>query len=364
MDDITQCFESMAGGVIDREKGIIAGVSVVTIGTAKGHGIKIDRKTLESVKAVADEFKSGVKFRFRHRKSGEYQSVVDETGGVIRNFSIDGNKLRGDLHLLSSIPAETREKMLEMAEKMPDQFGLSIDFSGVSETINGEKFARCQELQSIDLTDTPAANPNGLFSAMSKEIKYKNGDSGEHHEDCMCGKCSDNSKTKKMEASLESLTKAIEALQAKLTAMESVKPQPVTALTFTKTDGATVQLSAQEIASAIGQIETFKKSAADAEKHGIIAKLQADCRVAMNPAIPGVAMKLEELEALDLPMLKFAAANAQVLPTQAKAVYKGDKPGDEKKKFENLKGDALVEAAFEEKYGNLDKMLEQARLAN
>lgn len=355
MDELVQCFESMTGGTVDREKGIISGVSVITIGPAKGHGVKIDHRSLETVKQVADEFKSGVKFRFRHRKAGEYQSVVDETGGVIKNFSISGNKLRGDLYLLSSVPAETRAKIFEMAEKMPDQFGLSIDFSGVSETINGEKFARCSELQSIDLTDTPAANPTGLFSAMSKEIKYKNGDSGEHLEDCMCGKCSDTSKTKKMESTLETLAAAVTALTSKLAALET---KATTTLTFTKTDGATVQLSAQEIATAIGQIDNFKKQAGDAEKNAIIAKLSTECRVIFDPANPGVAMKLEDIQKMELPMLKFAAANAQVLPNQARAIYRGDRPADNNPDPTKVHGDALIQASFEAQgYDNLDKMM-------
>ena len=86
MDELVQCFESMTGGTVDREKGIISGVSVITIGPAKGHGVKIDHRSLETVKQVADEFKAGVKFRFRHRKADEYQSVVDETGGVLMYF--------------------------------------------------------------------------------------------------------------------------------------------------------------------------------------------------------------------------------------------------------------------------------------
>jgi hypothetical protein len=349
----------MTGSAVDRANGVIKGVSVITIGPAKGHGVKIDHRSLETVKQVADEFKSGVKFRFRHRKAGEYQSVVDETGGVLKNFSIDGNKVRADLHLFSSVPAETREKFFEMAEKMPDQFGLSIDFSGVSETINGEKYARCSELQSIDLTDTPAANHEGLFSAMS--IKYKNGESGEHHSDCTCGKCSDEIKTKKMEATLETLTKAVSDLTAKLTSLEA-KPKAAASLTFTNAAGANVQLSAQDIATAIGQIETFKKLAGDAEKNAIVMKLQTECRVIFDPANPGVAMKLDEIQKMELPMLKFAAANAQVLPTEAKAIYRGGKPDDKRPDPSKVHGDELIQASFEAQgYDNLDKMM--AKLA-
>ena len=192
---------------------------------------------------------------------------------------------------------------------------------------------------------------------MSDKIKYKNGESGEHHEDCMCGKCSENSKTKKMESTLETLAAAVTALTAKLTALESKAISP-TALTFTKTDGATVQLSAQEIATAIGQIETFKKTAGDAEKNALITKLSTECRVIFDPANPGVAMKLEDIQKMELPMLKFAAANSQVLPTQARAIYRGDKPADNKPDPTKVHGDALIQASFEAQgYDNLDKMM-------
>jgi hypothetical protein len=54
--------------------------------------------------------------------------------------------------------------VLEIAEKLPDTFGISIAFSGPVREIGGKSFASCTELYSADLVQTPAANPTGLFS--------------------------------------------------------------------------------------------------------------------------------------------------------------------------------------------------------
>jgi ribosomal protein L12E/L44/L45/RPP1/RPP2 len=70
--------------------------------------------------------------------------------------------LLGDLFLLDETPH--RAYILELAEKMPESFGLSVAFAGNTEEIAGTTFARCSDLFSIDLVSTPAANPDGLFS--------------------------------------------------------------------------------------------------------------------------------------------------------------------------------------------------------
>lgn len=375
MSDAAHCFENLVGGRIDREKAVIFGVSVITVGPAKGHGLFVDRKTLETVKQVADEFKNGVKVRFRHRKSGEYQNVIEETGGLLKNFTIDGDKLRGDLHLLFTVPDDVKAKIFEMAEKMPEQFGLSIDFSGKSEEKDDKKFVRCEELQSIDLTDNPAANPTGLFStdmSTNFEIKYKNGKDGEHHEDCMCGKCSSDKKSKKMEEQLQTLTSGLTELTKTVTGLVKrldEKNAPATALTFTNTSGTTIQLSAQQIAEAIGQIETFKATALDSEKKALVARLQGECRVVFDADNPGVALSEEDLMKKDVSFLKFAAANSQILPTQAKAVYKqGDKPGNPNLNGPDgkpLTGDKLIVASLEAQgYSDINQMIAKSNGKN
>jgi hypothetical protein len=55
-----------------------------------------------------------------------------------------------------------------MAEMMPSSFGLSIEFSGISEEIDEYRYARPVEIYAVALVDQPAANPSGLFQAMSE----------------------------------------------------------------------------------------------------------------------------------------------------------------------------------------------------
>ena len=84
------------------------------------------------------------------------------------NFRIIGEQLLGDLNLLEN--AEKREYILEIANKLPDTFGISIAFSGPVRERDGRRFASCNELYSADLVQTPAANPTGLFSFEAKGV--------------------------------------------------------------------------------------------------------------------------------------------------------------------------------------------------
>jgi hypothetical protein len=79
---------------------------------------------------------------------------------------IDGDQLRADFHLIKS--GEEYERIMEMAEMMPSSFGLSIEFSGISEEIDEYRYARPVEIYAVALVDQPAANPSGLFQAMSE----------------------------------------------------------------------------------------------------------------------------------------------------------------------------------------------------
>jgi len=144
-------------GEIDTENAIIRGVTVITVGEARGHGMQVDEETLRQVKAAAEMYSGGLKVKTDHF-SGFNQIV-----GTLKNFVIDGDQLRADLYLLKAHDAT--ERILEMAQLMPDTFGLSISFSGSHEEVGDTMFARCTEVYSCDLVDSPAANPSGLFSA-------------------------------------------------------------------------------------------------------------------------------------------------------------------------------------------------------
>jgi hypothetical protein len=156
---ITKTDFSALAGEIDSASGIIRGVSVITAGEARGHGLLVDATTLQQVKDAAETYPGGLKVKTDH------YSGFNEIVGTLKNFTIDGDQLRADLFLLKNHDATAR--ILEMAELMPGSFGLSISFSGQHEDQEGyeEAFARCSEIYSADLVDAPATNPTGLFSA-------------------------------------------------------------------------------------------------------------------------------------------------------------------------------------------------------
>ena len=156
---------SASAGVIDSEAGIIRGVSLITKGPALGHGVMIDDKTLEQVKTAAEQYAGGLKVKLNH--SGGAGDIV----GYIDALRISGEKLLGDLHLLQTSPH--RAYILEIAERIPDTFGLSIAFSGPSEKSTDKltTLQRCSEIYSVDLVSEPAANPNGFFARKLEQLQ-------------------------------------------------------------------------------------------------------------------------------------------------------------------------------------------------
>lgn len=153
---MTKTDFAVLNGTIDAQAATITGVSVITVGEAKGHGMQIDEQTLQQVKDAAETYSGGLKVKTDH------YTGFNEIVGTLKNFVIDGDQLRADLYLLKNHDATPR--ILEMAELMPDTFGLSISFSGQHEEQGETVFARCSEIYSADLVDAPAANPTGLFS--------------------------------------------------------------------------------------------------------------------------------------------------------------------------------------------------------
>lgn len=141
---------------------IIEGVSIISVGEAKGHGLFVDDITLQEVKACAESFAGGVKVNLDHGAG------IKDIVGFCDNFRIIGEKLVADLNLLET--AEKRAYVLEIAERMPDTFGISIAFSGPVREKDGRSFASCTELYSADLVQTPAANPTGLFNFTEKSV--------------------------------------------------------------------------------------------------------------------------------------------------------------------------------------------------
>jgi len=156
----------LSGSRVDRDKAIIYGVRVASVGEARGHDQFLDRKTLEQVKDCASKYKSGLKVKFNPSSFNHGDAGI---AGRMPNESlrIEGNNgdsaLIGDLHCYKQYPS--LEYLYEIAENAPEHFGLSMEFNGVNEEMEGKLFSRCSEIFSAVIVDLPAANPTGLFAA-------------------------------------------------------------------------------------------------------------------------------------------------------------------------------------------------------
>lgn len=148
----------------------LGGVSILTIGEAKGHDLYIDRKSLETALAEMKKAKNGVKVKMNHG------SGLDAVVGFARNPRIEGDKLIADLRLLRNSPHYGLIK--EMASEAPDQFGVSLAFANESETIEGKDYVRVANIQSADLVSSPAANASLLEEMLAfaaKKLGYMAG---------------------------------------------------------------------------------------------------------------------------------------------------------------------------------------------
>jgi hypothetical protein len=162
---------------IDRELGIIQGVTIARVGPAKGHGGFIDRTFLLQIVDNAASKSAGIKARFGHPNM--CSQALGTYLGRFKNYSYLSDKVHADLYLdntaRSTPNGDLFTYVLDMAEKNPDMFGASIVFEigdsvFMDEEVDGKKekkeYFRLKELRATDIVDEPAAT-EGLFSVDS-----------------------------------------------------------------------------------------------------------------------------------------------------------------------------------------------------
>ena len=239
----TICFATAAGAV-DAATGTIRGVSLITEGPALGHGVQVDRTTLEQVKTAAEQYEGGLKVKLDHN------SGAGDIVGFIDNLRIDGAKLLGDLHLLENSPH--RGYILEIAQKIPDTFGLSIAFSGPAEISADKKtvLQRCSEIYSVDIVSEPAANPSGFFSRKLKQLQVVEETETETEAEPPEIEITIpmNEETKKAIAGM--IESAMMGLSERLSKLEAGMPKPEEKPAAMSAQAETVQLAAQKAAEA------------------------------------------------------------------------------------------------------------------
>jgi len=165
---------SAAGDNINVESGLIRGVSLITEGAVLGHNCFADNKTN---KTVLEACQKAARVKVKQNHGTDVSSIV----GYLENFRIEGDQVKADLQLLKS--CDQFNYILELAQKLTNHFGLSIAFEPSFETINKKEFVRCNKIYSADIVDSPAANPNGLFSMKKDkkdEVKVEDTDNSEN----------------------------------------------------------------------------------------------------------------------------------------------------------------------------------------
>jgi hypothetical protein len=181
----TGALRSPPSGGVDAGKGVIEGVSVCTMGEAKGHGVQLDSAFIDTVIDLGNGTeRSGLKARFGHPNMCD--SALGTFLGRFKNFRRVGDIAKADLFLSESSKetpnGDLHNYVLKMAADEPDMFGTSIVFeigNYFSFDENGQKcaadyddetpvYVTCESLHACDVVDEPAAN-DGLFSAFSGE---------------------------------------------------------------------------------------------------------------------------------------------------------------------------------------------------
>lgn len=191
------------------------GISVATVGPALGHEMFVDDVTLLQAEQ-AGQAGSPVKVFVDHDES------IDSLIGLLNNFRIEEDQLRADLELLSAHPQA--EFYAEILSKAPGRVGFSMAFSGKPEEVGEKRFARVENLVSVDLVSRPAANREGVFRAGSEPASVDTAAEGMANAEIKTEQVEFDAK-----AAIEALTEVVSKLQESVEAIAADKSEPAEA---------------------------------------------------------------------------------------------------------------------------------------
>lgn len=271
---------------ISRENGTMDGVSLISVGPALGHGLYVDQKSLET---IIDELEGTKLPAYITHRGALFEDRLTREIGIFTNFRVEDDRILGDFQAFDSFREDDTRKfnrLFELAEKMPEKFGLSIVFSAdsawatdVGDVDTDDKpddalFAfpsiRVEEVSSADFVDQPAANQRGLFDKIDTKPVYK-----------------------MTKAELLELNESLEADKAQLSEENhqlSVKVADAEA----EAEALQIQLAEPE-ADAEVEVETEIEPEAAAEDEDEMAKLQKE----LEDAKGQIASLKEQIEATD-----------------------------------------------------------------
>ena len=164
---------------VNADAGTIENVSLVQVGVAKGHAMRVDARSLETaLVALGDNLPAFI----THDGALQSDRILEQVG-AFTEFRIDGGKLKADFRAFDSFRVDESNRynrLFDIAQEMPDAFGVSLVFEAdlVWVDADGREWAfadkpadvsdeypsvRFLNVSSADFVETPAAN-DGLFS--------------------------------------------------------------------------------------------------------------------------------------------------------------------------------------------------------
>jgi len=322
-----------------------ANVSLITGGIeAAGHGLYIDDKSIDDAMRLL----LGKSLRAYLKHDGAGSDRLGQEIGFFSGIYREGNKIKAkSFEFLESFKREagaTYEKLVELAQKVPDQFGVSLVLeyrpvwvladgseisaalgdSAPSGALRSSPSMRIANVMSADLVQRPAANPNGLLSAVDAP------------------------------ATLQTPIMTTE------TKPETVAAPDAAALAAKDSEIATFKAEAEKHVAELSKLSENHKAAL-AEKDTLIATLTADKAKAeaavaeLSKERDELKVKVEDLAAFDARQLGVApvkVAHAQLArksaalksPDEMLAAYEAMPEGSEKRAFRKMNREALFSA--------------------
>jgi hypothetical protein len=176
------CFQRGLAATVGKSG--FSDVTLITGGSeALGHGIFVDEGSVESLMGLL--MGKSLPGYLTH-EGAMFGDRLGKEIGIFSGFYRDGLKLKAKtfrfLNAFIKNDVETYEKLMELAAELPEQFGLSVVFSGrlvwdmgeagevdadgpmPEGALRGMPSIRFSSVESADFVKAPAANPGGLFA--------------------------------------------------------------------------------------------------------------------------------------------------------------------------------------------------------
>lgn len=168
---------------VDRKANVIFGASLMQVGNLNDSEVRpwaVDAKTLDQALSLSTRSKNGLKARFTHPNMS-----ADGMGSYLgrwKNLRIDGDTLRGDLHIadaaFTSPQGDLGNYVMDLAESDPESFGVSLatkldqgDLQAFTAANDAKPKSeremwpmRFAAIKAGDVVDDPAATRGGMFS--------------------------------------------------------------------------------------------------------------------------------------------------------------------------------------------------------